>query len=327
MYLPQTHGVHGFSMLSGGGAGSGGSLFAGIDDVGGSGRAARGGLFDGIDTPASPGARRPSPEEVIETQSYSRGGGGGEEPFKPESSELFDPSPRRNDPAAAPAGAEEAAGPAVTGSAEDQADADDEIDRIFSSDGIGGNDDDGYGRFVTGGKHNHVEQDNYDYDEDFLSTTASGRGGVTSAAADVSGGSGARGGSLFPHDDGEEEQQDDDDDGDNVFSSPFPGRGGAKAITAAEASAVAEGGSSGRGSGTSLFDRPEFSIGGVDDDDGGVFGRGSGVGGGGGGVSEVAGDGSSAAFLTALGELDLGSQGQDRGQATPDRDGMVDVSL
>lgn len=297
--------IYGFSILSGGSAGGGGSLFAGVDDIG---KASRGSLFDGIDTPASPVARRASPEEVIETQSYSRGG---EDSFNPESLGLFDSSPRRDDPAAVTASAEEAAGPAVIGSGEDQADADDEIDRIFSSEGIEGGD--GYRE----GKLNPAEEDDYDYnDEDFLSTTVSRRGGVSSATAE----SAPRGVSLFPQDE-DNEQQDDDDEGDNVFSYPFPGRGGGKdvsTISSAEAAAVVGGG----GSSTSLFDRPEFSIGGVDDD-GGVFGKGSG--GGGGGVSEVEGDGSSAAFLTALGELDLGSQGQ--GQATPDRDGMVDVTL
>lgn len=277
-------------------------------------KASRGGLFDGIDTPASPVARRPSPEEVIETRSYSRGG---EDSFNPESLGLFDRSPRRDDPAAATACAEEAAGPAVIGSGEDEADADDEIDRIFSSDGIEGGGD-GY----RGGKHNPAEQDDYDYnDDDFLSTAVSGRGDMSSAIGESS----ARGGSLFPQDD--DDQQDNDDEGDNIFASSFPGRGGGKdvsTISAAEVTAaVGGGGSGGHGSGTSLFDRPEFSIGGIDDD-GGVFGKGSG-GGGGGGVSEVEGNGSSAAFLTALGELDLGSQGQ--GQAAPDRDGMVDVTL
>ena len=321
-----------------GGVGGSGSLFAGIRDGVGVGGVAGRGLFDSIDTYTSPSAPQPS-QEVFGGRNSGYGAAAVKEP-----STLFDPSPLLKDPASS-AGAEDATAPAAATVVGDQAAAD-EIEKIFSSEVFEDNNhNDGYQSFVVESERRSPVEDY----EDFLSSPPPDRGvssgaGATStaAAAGTSDGHGARAGfyptagatharkSLFPGDDfGDSAEHHDDDD--NIFSASATAQGGvpylgsgAKGSTAA----AVPGGSRPNigGIGTSLFDRPEFSIDDPDDETGNLFagrsGRRAGE------VPEVSGDRIGTSFLTVLEDAVPGSQGQDQGgQGAPGKDGMVDVTL
>lgn len=153
--------------------------------------------------------------------------------------------------------------------------------------------------------------------EDFFSTLETAESSAPSGGVDGSGPTAAARASIFGDDD--------------LFGSPFVANAGraeaAKQTNAKEGARGAMGGSS-------LFDRPEFSIESGEDDIGNIFGGG---GSGGGGVSS---DGvgirdASTSFLSAMGDVGLlpdeedgvSGRGAERSGVDADREGMVEVSL
>lgn len=146
--------------------------------------------------------------------------------------------------------------------------------------------------------------------DDFFSTLESvASGGGNSDPAPVRG-------PIFGHDASAGGESEDD-----IFSSPFTadadqvteGRGLTASSDAARRPAPAG------GAGTSLFDRPEFSIDSADKD-GHMFGLGGGDG----------GEEGRASFLSAMGVTDrsLGGDGGGKGgEGDEDREGMVEVSF
>ncbi|CAM9412406.1 unnamed protein product [Scytosiphon promiscuus] len=153
--------------------------------------------------------------------------------------------------------------------------------------------------------------------EDFFSTLQTAEPSAPSVAVDSSGPTATARGSIFEDDD--------------LFGSSFVANAGR--AEAAKKANVKEG-ARGTSGGSSLFDRPEFSIESGEDDVGNVFGGG---GGGGGGVD---GDGvgmrdASTSFLSAMGDVGLladeddgvSRSGAERDGVGAEREGMVEVSL